>query len=115
MNEELLIQIGNRIAELRRSRNMTQEVLAEKLDISIKHISFVERGKSSLSLKHLIALCHIFHCSMDYIVLGLKNDPALSLLPKTITKILYSGDKTEIERFQKYLQIYAELYEKSGG
>ena len=47
-------EIGGRIQELRRLHHLTQEDLAEKLDVSVKHISSVERGTSSLSLEKLI-------------------------------------------------------------
>ena len=47
----LNVQIGKNIAALRKSQKMTQEELAEELNISIKHCSSVERGKSCLSLE----------------------------------------------------------------
>ncbi len=36
--------LGNRIQQLREERGLTQEELAAKADISIKHISVLERG-----------------------------------------------------------------------
>ncbi|MCD7751580.1 MAG: helix-turn-helix domain-containing protein [Lachnospiraceae bacterium] len=36
--------LGNRIQQLREERGLTQEELATKTDISIKHISVLERG-----------------------------------------------------------------------
>ena len=50
--ENLYAQIGQRIVQIRRSNNLTQYQLAEMLDISVKHCSAIERGKSSLSLKN---------------------------------------------------------------
>ena len=105
-------QIGARIAELRRSHKLTQEALAEKLDVTTKHISHVERGCASLSLKALIALSRIFDCSIDYIIFGASADKATALLPDTILEILHSGQKDDIDRLMRYLQIYAELYKK---
>jgi transcriptional regulator with XRE-family HTH domain len=111
--EELQNQeIGSRIAELRRAHKLTQEVLAEKLNVSTKHISHVERGCASLSLRNLVELCRIFDCSLDYIIFGQPHDSALSQLPDTILEILYSGQNQEIDRLIRYLQIYAELYKK---
>ena len=37
-------KLGQRIADLRRSRELTQEQLAEALDCSVEFISLVERG-----------------------------------------------------------------------
>lgn len=66
----LNVQIGKNIAALRKSQKMTQEELAEELNISIKHCSSVERGKSCLSLEKLISVCDIFDVSLDYLVGG---------------------------------------------
>jgi len=37
-------KLGNRIAQLRREKKLTQEKLAEKTDYSVEFISLVERG-----------------------------------------------------------------------
>lgn len=42
---KLLKAFGKRVAEVRRSRNLTQEQLAEKTDISPLSISFIEQGR----------------------------------------------------------------------
>ena len=103
MESNVLIAIGKRIAEIRKSHNITQETLADQLGVSPKHISHTECGKSSLSLKNLIEFCHLYDCSLDYIV---------SKLPPEISNILYTGTPTEIDRLNRYLQIYIELLQK---
>ena len=112
MDNNFLIAIGKRISEIRRSHNMTQEVLAEHLNVSPKHISYTERGISSLSLKNLIELCKLFDCSLDFIILGKKENSALSKLPDEIVNILYTGKDAEINCLNRYLQIYIELTRK---
>lgn len=112
MNNEWDKDIGIRISDLRRSHNMTQAVLAEKLDVTPKHISHIERGCATVTVKNLIAIGKIFNTSLDYILLGKSNDKALALLPDTIIEILYSDNQKEIERLTRYLQIYEELYKR---
>ena len=112
MESNVLIAIGKRIAEIRKSHNITQETLADQLGVSPKHISHTECGKSSLSLKNLIEFCHLYDCSLDYIVFGKSEDSTLSKLPPEISNILYSGTPTEIDRLNRYLQIYIELLQK---
>ena len=68
--ENLNKSIGNRISQLRRKCGLTQEQFAEEIDISIKHISAVERGTSSLSLEKLIDASKHLDCTMDYLILG---------------------------------------------
>ena len=103
------LAMGMCIAEIRRSNNMTQESLADLLDVSPKHISHTECGTSSLSLKNLIQFCNIFHCSLDYIVSGTTADDILGKLPMEIVQILHTDNSTELERLGRYLDIYVEL------
>jgi transcriptional regulator with XRE-family HTH domain len=44
-------RLGQRIAELRKSRGFTQEQFAEKTDYSVEFISFVERGINAPSIE----------------------------------------------------------------
>ena len=46
-------QLGARIANLRRSRGLTQEQLAEAVDRSVEFISLVERGVNAPSVSGL--------------------------------------------------------------
>lgn len=112
MESNFLIPIGKRIAEIRRSHNVTQEVLADRLGVSPKHISHTECGTSSLSIKNLIEFCNIFDCSLDYIILGKPADSILAKLPDEIADILYTGTEQDIDRLNRYLQIYVELLRK---
>ena len=45
--------IGSRIKEARISKNLTQEELADQIDISVAFLSRVERGNSHINLKRL--------------------------------------------------------------
>lgn len=46
-------QLGHRIADLRRTHNLTQEQLAEAIGCSVEFISLVERGVNSPSVAGL--------------------------------------------------------------
>lgn len=54
MNERVLL--GKRIKELRRSRDLSQEQLAEKTGINAKYLSSIERGRENPTLDLLIKL-----------------------------------------------------------
>jgi DNA-binding XRE family transcriptional regulator len=45
-----LIQQGKALKKLRKQARMTQEFLAEKIEISVRHLSDIENGKSDPSL-----------------------------------------------------------------
>ncbi len=109
MKENILMPIGNRIAEVRRSHKVTQERLADILDVSPKHISHTECGTSSLSLKNLMEFCRQFDCSLDYIIFGKTEDNSLAKLPAEIIHILQTGTDKDIQRLNRYLQTYIDL------
>ena len=53
--------IGERIKKIRKEREMTQEILAEKLNVSIGYVSQVERGITKISLDLLGAISSILN------------------------------------------------------
>ena len=56
--------IGERIKKTRKSQNITQELLAEKLNVSIGYVSQVERGITKISLDLLGAISSILNCDV---------------------------------------------------
>ena len=66
-NETSLKQIGNNIQLARLKKNMTQETLAEKCNVSSKYISAIERGISSGSISLIIDICNTLDVSPNYI------------------------------------------------
>lgn len=57
----LLRNVGRRIAELRRATGLTQEGLAERLDVSVGYIRQVEGGTKNLSVRSLAAFADAVH------------------------------------------------------
>lgn len=65
--------IGQRLKKARTDKKMTQEKLAEKLDVSIAFLSRIERGSSHISLKRLNEICDILGVSEGHILNGASN------------------------------------------
>ena len=76
--EKLKKQIGANIVSYRKSRNMTQAALAERLNYSDKAVSKWERGESAPDVQTLVQLADLF----DITVNDLLVDP--NELPDTI-------------------------------
>lgn len=53
MSQKLYHQIGMNLRSYRRLAKLTQEDLAEKADISVHHLGFIERGKAKPTLATL--------------------------------------------------------------
>ena len=62
--------MGKRIRKIRRERNMTQEALAERLNVSNQHISDIERGLNGMSVPSLMDLCRALDADVNYILFG---------------------------------------------
>ena len=60
--------IGSRIKQARKQQGMTQEVLAEKLNVSIGYVSQVERGITKISLDLLGAISTVLACDVASLV-----------------------------------------------
>lgn len=67
-------EMGLRIRIRRKKLLLTQEDIAEQLNISVKHFSEVERGIAGLSIDNLIKLSDILSLSLDYIVKGQTDE-----------------------------------------
>lgn len=59
------IEIANRLVNLRKSNNLSQEALAEKLGISRQAVSKWERAEASPDTDNLILLARIYGVSLD--------------------------------------------------
>lgn len=66
--------IGQRIRMERRRLGISQETLAQNLNISPNYIGEVERGKRVLSLSLAEKLCSYFHITLDYLYRGVSPD-----------------------------------------
>lgn len=57
--------IGIKIRERRRSLQITQEMIANKLDVNPSHICNIECGRANPSLTALVRIADILQCSVD--------------------------------------------------
>ena len=64
------MSISENLQILRKSKNMSQEELAEKLNVSRQAVSKWESGSGYPETEKIISICEIFDCSMDELVKG---------------------------------------------
>lgn len=62
------LTMGDRIKETRKNRGLTQEQLAERLDISVEYVSQIERGMKIPSMQIFIKLVETLDVSADYLL-----------------------------------------------
>lgn len=68
--ENQFIEMGKRIAARRKSLGLTQNKLAEILEISNNHLSSIENGKQNPSFEKFIRLCEVLETTPNDLVLG---------------------------------------------
>ena len=72
--------IGERIKEIRLKRNITQEALAEKVNLgSAQQVSDIERGLCGLSVAKLVEFCKALDVDADYLLFGTATRVASSV------------------------------------
>lgn len=68
-------KLGQRIKDERTRFKLTQEKLAELVDLSTVYIGQIERGERKMSLDTLIKISDCLHVSLDYLVKGAGKMP----------------------------------------
>ena len=63
-------RIGLKIKERRKFLKITQETIANELDVNPSHISNIECGRANPSLTVLVRIADILKCSVDYFIGG---------------------------------------------
>ena len=100
--------IGKRIKEARNNQNLTQEELADELNISVAFLSRVETGKSHINLKRLTQIAEFLKVSPGYLLTG-SNTTSKDYLKEDFKNIL---DKCCPEQ-QKLIYEISELVSKT--
>lgn len=87
-DEEInLLEIGKRITERRKKLGMTQEMLAEKGDLTPQFVSYAESGKRAMRPENVIKLAKTLEVSADYLLTGDIVDKDLLILSDKMRKL----------------------------
>ena len=86
-DERLLRQMGDRIAHRRRELGLTQEELAERMNVSVQMISNLENGKKGARPENIVKLCAELSVSADYILRGRRAEGELSDMARRLENL----------------------------
>lgn len=103
-------QLGKNIKCFRKYRNLTQENLAERVNISGSYMTMIENGTRNVSLDILIRLANELHVSLDYLIcedysLVLKNLSAITSLYEHLEKF----SQKELDKLYYMLSFLSEI------
>ncbi len=62
------MKFGNKLSKLRKEHNLSQEQLADKLEVSRQAVSKWESGQSYPDMDKIVILCKIFDCTIDELI-----------------------------------------------
>ena len=99
-------KFGAKIQQIRKSRKMTQEQLAEIIGLDIPNISNIERGKhfvSSSTLEKIIKALEVEPKELFDFEHTPKND-----IINSINKIILSATKKELNFYYQMMKLYRE-------
>ena len=74
------VLLGQRIRTARLSAGMSQEQLAEKVDLTSQHISHTEVASTKISLPALVKIANALHTSIDKLLCDRKKKKKTYLL-----------------------------------
>ena len=100
--------IGRRIKKLRIERDMTQEQLAEIINVSVAFMSRIERGHAHINLKRLTQIAELLKVSPGYLLSG-SNITSKDYLKEDFSTIL---DKCTPQQ-QKLIYQISELVSRT--
>ena len=93
---EILKKFGKRVRSLRRTKNMTQERLAEAAGLSLQSIGEIERGRGNPTLINIERLATALNVDlMSLFDLGDAGLPR-KLVQQEVTNLLAHGDEDQI-------------------
>lgn len=100
--------IGLKIRERRKHQGLTQEYVANQLDVNPSHVSNIECGHAKPSLTTLVRIANILQCSADYFLEGeysfRRKDAAETLDQQILDKLKYY-DAEKKQRILKMIEL----------
>ena len=82
-----LIAIGLRIQTRRKQLGLTQEKLADMMNVSIQMVSNLERGNKAIRIDNLVRLSELLQVSADYLLTGQGSERDFQSLAERIARL----------------------------
>lgn len=91
-----MLNIGERITQLRKQQNLSQDELARKAEVSRTIIGNYERNANTPSIEVLLKLAKVFNVTVDYLI----GEGQLSAFDKDLLKRIEDIEKLDAETKQ---------------
>ena len=107
--------MGARIKRARLKQNLTQEQLAELLDISVSYVSLIERGSRNATVETLLAIADVLNVSLASLLqdsTDLDRDEEQSNVLQQLTKNRTVEEKEMILQTVKTITAFLDHQKK---
>lgn len=97
-------QLGTKIKELRISRGLTQDILAEMVNCNTSHISNIENNHTKVSLNVLLSIANALNTTIDYLLSNQYVNTDLAL-DNEIMRLVSQLETHDKEKLLKIIEI----------
>lgn len=102
--------IGDRIKQKRRKLGLTQAELGEKLNITDRAVSKWEQGEGDPNLSIIPDIAKVLGVSLDYLLLGKEEEPAITLddmdAEKRLSLLIKKDDNVNFKKYEYQASAY---------
>ena len=88
--------IGFKVRQARKKKGITQEQLAEAVGVGVTHISHLETGAGTVSLKVFVAIVNYLGCSVDELLCK-EVLTARPLVDNWLAELVADCNQTEVK------------------
>ena len=95
MNNLNFERIGEKLRTIRLSKNLTQEYIANAVDINTSHISNIENNRVKVSLSTLVQICNALDTTVDYVLSEEYNDSSSAIEQEILHELHACSNETK--------------------
>ena len=101
-----LMKFGDNLKLIRKNKKMSQEQLAERVNVSRQSVSKWENGEAYPEMNNILELCKIFNCKLNDLVHTDMTDIS-SLDEEIVMNVVKFNEKKQKEmNFQNHLNLF---------
>lgn len=106
MNNDMYDNLGKKMKELRIKNGLTQEQVAEALNVTPGYISNVENNRSAMTLRMLIYYANLTHVSLDHLIGSIDSSYQTTALDNELLQLIESLSDSEKKKLIKTIKLW---------
>ena len=100
MEEINFENIARKLKEVRLSKGLTQEYIADMADVNTSHISNIENNRVKVSLSTLLQICNALGVTVDYVLSDEYTEASSALDHEILSELQGCSDRTKEQILQ---------------